>query len=217
MASAFTNRAPSPVRRRCASVMRAAEGGVPTITKQRIASRELEIRRLETELAEQKRLLGFDRQELKRLNVAAPTFRETTLRSLIKAIGWRVVAGFVTFCSSFYFTRQLGVSLAIVGSDFVSKAATMFIGERLFNRVKIGRSSSGDNLGRSIAKALIWRVIAFANTMAVSGFITASAGLGSKIAATDAIFKTSLMVAYDQFWNRIDWGKELENVDGDGI
>lgn len=195
-----------------------AEAGVPTITKQRIATRELEIRRLEVELAEQRRLLGYDRRELARLSqVATPTFRETTMRSLIKAVGWRMVAGFVTFCSSFYFTRQIGVSLAIVGSDFLSKSATMFIGERLFNRVKIGRSAKGDNIGRSIAKALIWRLFAFVNTMAVSGFITASAGLGSKIAAADAVFKTSLMVAYDQLWNKIDWGKELENVDGDGI
>ncbi|KAJ8602821.1 hypothetical protein CTAYLR_002608 [Chrysophaeum taylorii] len=192
--------------------------GVPTITKQRIATRELEIRRLESELREQRQLLVADRRELKLLSEsAAPTFRETTLRSLVKAIGWRLLAGFVTFCSSFYFTGQWGTALAIVGGDFITKSGTMFIGERLFNRVKVGRSGSGDNLGRSIVKALIWRLIAFANTLTVSGVVTGSAGTGSKIATFDAVFKTALMVAYDQFWNRIDWGKELENVDGDGI
>ena len=39
----------------------------------------------------------------------------------------------------------------------------------------------------------------------------------SLIAATDSVFKTTLMVGYDQMWNRVDWGKELEGVDGDGI
>ena len=54
-------------------------------------------------------------------------------------------------------------------------------------------------------------------TAVVSGAIVGNAGVGSLIALSDSIFKTSLMVVYDQFWNRIDWGKELENVDGDGI
>ena len=62
-----------------------------------------------------------------------------------------------------------------------------------------------------------WRVFAAVNTMVVSGFLTKSAGIGSKIASFDAIVKTSLMVMYDQLWNRVDWGKELENLAGDGI
>ena len=129
----------------------------------------------------------------------------------------RVTAGFVTFCSSMYFTRRLATALAIVASDFLSKAGTMFVGERLFNRVKAGRGAGGESLSRSIAKALIWRAVAFVNTMVVSGAIVGSAGVGSLIAATDSVFKTTLMVGYDQMWNRVDWGKELEGVDGDGI
>ena len=93
----------------------------------------------------------------------------------------------------------------------------MFVGERLFNRVKAGRGAGGESLSRSIAKALIWRAVAFVNTMVVSGAIVGSAGVGSLIAATDSVFKTTLMVGYDQMWNRVDWGKELEGVDGDGI
>ena len=82
---------------------------------------------------------------------------------------------------------------------------------------EVGRSGGGESLTRSIIKALIWRLVAFINTALVSGAIIGSAGVGSMIALSDSIFKTTLMVGYDQFWNRIDWGKELENVDGDGI
>ena len=138
-------------------------------------------------------------------------------RSLVKAFGWRVTAGFITFCSSMYFIGNMRTAFMIVASDFLSKSATMFFGERLFNKVKIGRTGSGESLSRSIAKALIWRAVAFVNTAVVSGAIVGNAGVGSLIALSDSIFKTSLMVVYDQFWNRIDWGKELENVDGDGI
>jgi len=182
-------------------------------------AKELEIWRRLAELQEVRSLLQSDLQELKVASgvSAAPTVRETTARSLLKAIGWRLVAGFITFCSSYYFTRNLLTALAIVSSDFASKVFTMFIGERLFNKINVGRSATGDNVSRSVIKALIWRAIAFLNTATISGIVSGSAGIGASIASFDAVVKTSLMVAYDQMWNRIDWGKELENVDGDGI
>ena len=190
----------------------------PAIAKARIATQEEQIRHMEKELIALKASVVADKRELRELEVEqAPTFRETTSRSLVKAFGWRLTAGVITFCSSMYFIKNLKTALAIVASDFLSKSFTMFIGERLFNKVNIGRKGGGDSLSRSVVKALIWRAIAFINTALVSGAIIGSAGVGSLIALSDSIFKTSLMVVYDQFWNRIDWGKELENVDGDGI
>eukprot|EP00633_Aureoumbra_lagunensis_P000590 CAMPEP_0197296948 /NCGR_PEP_ID=MMETSP0890-20130614/39782_1 /TAXON_ID=44058 ORGANISM="Aureoumbra lagunensis, Strain CCMP1510" /NCGR_SAMPLE_ID=MMETSP0890 /ASSEMBLY_ACC=CAM_ASM_000533 /LENGTH=212 /DNA_ID=CAMNT_0042773801 /DNA_START=114 /DNA_END=752 /DNA_ORIENTATION=- len=196
-----------------------------TAARQKITFRLLQIRRLETELKEARSLLREERKELKQLAkqvekpavVGGPIYRDTTARSFVKAIGWRIIAGLITFCSSFYFTKQLSTALAIVASDFFSKVLTMFIGERIFNKVNVGRSASGDNVGRSVAKALIWRLIAFLNTATISGLVAGSAGIGASIASFDAIFKTALMVGYDQMWNKIDWGRELENVDGDGI
>jgi len=185
----------------------------------RIATQEAKIRRLENELVDLRAAVVAGRRELCELQPSSNTlaFRETTSRSLVKAFGWRMTAGFITFCSSMYFTQQLRTALAIVASDFLSKSGTMFFGERLFNRIKVGRSGGSESLARSIIKALIWRGIAFVNTALVSGAIIGSAGVGSLIALSDSVFKTTLMVGYDQFWNRIDWGKELENVDGDGI
>jgi len=61
---------------------------------------------------------------------------ETKKRSLVKALGWRLTAGLVTFCTSYYFTHSLASAGAIVGSDFLSKAGTMYIGERLFSKVR---------------------------------------------------------------------------------
>jgi uncharacterized membrane protein len=211
--------APPP---RCRALAVPTMAVTPAMARARIATREEQIGALETELAELRAAVAADRSALRALQAgpaAVPrAFRETAGRSLVKAFGWRVTAGVVTFCSSMYFTKHLATALAIVASDFVSKAGTMFLGERLFNRVKAGRSAAGgESLSRSIAKALIWRAVAFVNTMVVSGAIVGSAGVGSLIAATDSVFKTTLMVGYDQMWNRVDWGKELEGVDGDGI
>lgn len=135
-------------------------------------------------------------------------FSETTLRSAVKAFAWRIIAGSVTFITSLKFSGSLATALSIVGSDFFSKAFTMFVGERLMNKSQAGRKAGADSAGRSIAKALIWRLFAICNTLTVSFFFAKDLKMASKIAGSDAIFKTALMVAYERVWARIEWGKE---------
>jgi len=139
---------------------------------------------------------------------SAASFSETTGRSLVKAMMWRVIAGSVTFFTSLRFSGSVSTALTIVGSDFFSKAATMFIGERLMNKSQAGRKSGADAIGRSLAKALLWRVFAIANTLTMSYLIAKDLSMASKIAGSDAIFKTGLMFFYERVWAKIEWGKE---------
>lgn len=179
-----------------------------------------EILQLEKSLRLARETLDSTESRIKTLTVPSGqvVMKETAMRSLAKAVGWRLTAGSITFCTSFYFTKSLNSALAIVGSDFISKSGTMYIGERLFNKVQIGRTEGGkESPYRSLAKALIWRLFAFVNTMVVSLIVVKDAAAGAKIAGVDSIIKTALMVLYDQAWNRVDWGKELQNVGGDGI
>ena len=141
---------------------------------------------------------------------AGGNFSETTLRSAVKAFMWRIIAGSVTFITSLRFSGSIATALSIVGSDFFSKAATMFIGERLMNKSKAGRSSGADNAGRSLAKALIWRLFAICNTLTMAIFIAKDISIASKIAGSDAIFKTALMFFYERVWAKVEWGKEYE-------
>lgn len=136
------------------------------------------------------------------------TFSETALRSAVKAFCWRIVAGTVTFITSLQFSGSYAVALKIVGSDFFSKAATMFIGERLMNKSKAGREKGADGVGRSLTKALLWRLFAIANTLTMAVFVSKDLSIASKIASTDAVFKTALMFFYERLWARIEWGKE---------
>ena len=137
-------------------------------------------------------------------------FSETTARSAVKALMWRVIAGSVTFITSLKFSGSVKVALSIVGSDFLSKAATMFIGERLMNKSQAGRKSGADDAGRSLAKALIWRLFAICNTLAAGLLISKDLSVASKIAGSDAIFKTGLMFVYERVWAKIEWGKEYQ-------
>lgn len=137
-------------------------------------------------------------------------FKETALRSAVKAFLWRIVAGSVTFITSLRFSGSVATALSIVGSDFFSKSFTMFIGERLMNKSSSGRKSGADGVGRSLAKALIWRAFAICNTLTMALFIAKDLSMASKIAGSDAIFKTALMFFYERIWARVDWGKEYE-------
>mmetsp|Transcript_59203 Transcript_59203/g.69215 ORF Transcript_59203/g.69215 Transcript_59203/m.69215 type:complete len:299 (+) Transcript_59203:135-1031(+) len=137
-------------------------------------------------------------------------FEETTLRSIVKAIMWRIIAGSVTFYTAFSFSKSLKTALSIVGSDFLSKAVTMFIGERLMNKSQAGRKGGGDAVGRSLAKALIWRLFAICNTLAAGMFFAKDIKIASKIAGSDAIFKTFLMFNYERVWAKVEWGKEYK-------
>lgn len=137
-------------------------------------------------------------------------FTESTVRSAVKAFLWRIIAGSVTFVTSLRFSGSLATALSIVGSDFFSKSFTMFIGERLMNKSSAGRASGKDGAGRSLAKALIWRLFAICNTLTMAVFIAKDLSMASKIAGSDAIFKTALMFFYERVWARIEWGKEYD-------
>lgn len=149
-------------------------------------------------------------QELQSKTVESLGFTETTLRSAVKAILWRMIAGSVTFATSYKISGSLATAVSIVASDFFSKAGTMFIGERLMNRSKAGRESGSDGLGRSLAKALIWRLFAICNTMTLAFFVAKDLSMASKVAGVDAFFKTGLMFFYERAWAKIQWGKNFE-------
>jgi len=135
-------------------------------------------------------------------------FSETTMRSAVKAFLWRIIAGSVTFFTSLRFSGSLTTALSIVGSDFFSKSFTMFIGERIMNKSQAGRKAGSDGAGRSLAKALIWRLFAICNTLTMAVFVAKDLSIASKIAGSDAIFKTALMFFYERAWAKIEWGKE---------
>jgi len=140
----------------------------------------------------------------------ATNFSETTGRSAVKALCWRVIAGSVTFITSLKFSGSIATALSIVGSDFLSKSFTMFIGERLMNKSQAGRTSGADGAGRSLMKALVWRLFAICNTLTMAIFIAKDISIASKIAGSDAIFKTALMFVYERVWAKIEWGKEYQ-------
>lgn len=66
---------------------------------------------------------------------------EKPIRSVVKAISWRVVGTIDTLVVSYLILGdgKLGEASAIAGVDFVTKMILYFAHERVWNRVKWGR------------------------------------------------------------------------------
>lgn len=144
------------------------------------------------------------------ITMMAGAVKETSTRSLVKAVGWRFTAGIVTATTSMIFTGSLAVAASIVGWDLCSKSVTMFLGERLWNNFDWGKTDKGDTSQRSLAKAIAWRIFAATNTLFAAIVLTkGKAGAASKIAGTDSVVKTLLFYFYERLWAVISWGKVI--------
>ncbi|GAX22001.1 hypothetical protein FisN_6Hh247 [Fistulifera solaris] len=189
-------------------VMRQLEKQEADLQKRRLAAME-ELSKYEANL---EALQSKKAEYMASSQIAEPpaggSFSETALRSVVKSFCWRIVAGSVTFITTLQFSGSLQTALKVVASDFFSKSVTMFIGERLMNKSQVGRKKGSDDAGRSLAKALIWRLFAIVNTLAVAIFVSHDLSIAGKIASTDAVFKTALMYFYERVWARVEWGKE---------
>ena len=137
--------------------------------------------------------------------------KETSVRSAVKAVGWRFTAGVVTAITSYIFTKSLAAAAAIVGWDLCSKSVTMFIGERIWNKFDWGKEKGADSSKRSLAKAIAWRIFAACNTFVGATLLSkGKAGVAGKIAGSDSVVKTILFYYYERLWSIIAWGKYQE-------
>ena len=64
---------------------------------------------------------------------------EKPIRSLIKAISWRIVATLTTTLLVFAFTRNFVISIGVGGSEILLKIAIYYVHERVWNMLNFGR------------------------------------------------------------------------------
>jgi len=64
---------------------------------------------------------------------------EKPLRSIAKAVSWRVVGTLDTLVVSYILTGQMALATSIASIDFVTKMILYFFHERVWNRIKWGK------------------------------------------------------------------------------
>ena len=64
---------------------------------------------------------------------------ERPLRSVLKALSWRVVGTIDTLLVSYYVTGKFTLAASIASVDFLTKFVLYFFHERIWNRIKWGK------------------------------------------------------------------------------
>ena len=66
---------------------------------------------------------------------------ETSARSIIKGLTWRLVATFSTIVIAYLITGQTKIALQIGGIEFVAKIAVYYLHERIWLRISFGKKN----------------------------------------------------------------------------
>ncbi len=83
----------------------------------------------------------IDRWTNQRAAAPSPT-SERPLRSLVKAIFWRVTGSIDTILLSWLFTGDVSVAVAIGMTEVLTKMVLYYAHERIWNRISIGRAAA---------------------------------------------------------------------------
>ena len=69
---------------------------------------------------------------------------DSTPRSIVKALSWRVIATLITALLAYLVTGNLEIAAKIGALDVVIKLAAYFLHERLWNRISYGKRAEPD-------------------------------------------------------------------------
>lgn len=64
---------------------------------------------------------------------------EKPIRSVVKALSWRLIGTLDTLIVSYVFIGEIGIATSIASIDFVTKMILYFFHERIWNIVKWGK------------------------------------------------------------------------------
>ncbi|MEM5947422.1 DUF2061 domain-containing protein [Spirochaetia bacterium 38H-sp] len=67
--------------------------------------------------------------------------RDSHLRSLIKALSWRIIATLTTTLIAYIITRRVDTALFIGGWEAIIKIGVYTLHERIWERIKFGRKT----------------------------------------------------------------------------
>ncbi|MCU7891959.1 MAG: DUF2061 domain-containing protein [Candidatus Thiodiazotropha sp. (ex Ustalcina ferruginea)] len=82
---------------------------------------------------------------------------EKPVRSLVKALSWRVTGSIDTILLSWLFTGNLTIAAAIGLTEVMSKMVLYYLHERVWNRISLGRIPTDNVDTTDTADALVVR------------------------------------------------------------
>lgn len=132
--------------------------------------------------------------------------KEAHLRSVAKAVSWRVVGSLDTFVLSYLVTGNLVWAGSIASVETITKIFLFYVHERAWRRIRWGRDHHAHH-ARAVVKGATWRAVGTADTFVLSWIITHHLGSAASIASFETVTKIALFYAHEQLWARLPWGR----------
>ena len=158
------------------------------------------------------------------MSPASSRLHEKPVRSLLKAVTWRIFGSIDTFLLATLFTGGMVAAAAkIAVAEILTKTALYFFHERVWSLAGFGQEAristryrrhhplhrkSADKFRRSAAKTITWRVLASLDTVLLSWFFTGSFKVAAAIGGFEVITKLVLYFFHERLWARLRVGLE---------
>jgi uncharacterized membrane protein len=133
---------------------------------------------------------------------------DTTVRTLVKTLSYRITAAATVFLLSILLAYGSGFGVKFLIITLTLGYVIYFTHEFLWNKFNLLRVDGDDKPMRSLIKTISWRITSFI----VMFFISKALGLSNEdalywVIANNIAF---LVVHYlhERVWNRITWGKK---------
>ncbi len=160
------------------------------------------------------------------MNPPSTRLHEKPVRSLLKAVTWRIFGSIDTFLLATLFTGGMVAAAGkIAVAEILTKTVLYFFHERAWSLAVFGHEAristryrrhhplqrkSADKLRRSAAKTITWRVLASLDTIALSWFFTGSLAIAAAIGGFEVVTKLFLYFVHERVWARLRIGLEKE-------
>lgn len=134
---------------------------------------------------------------------------QTYKRHLAKTVTWRLLGTLDTVLLSWFITGKPLQGLSIGVSELLTKPILYFLHERVWFKIRRGKTKSGDDSKkRHLAKTITWRIIGTLDTMVLAGWITNDVETGLTIGLVEVVTKMILYYFHERLWYRSDFGIE---------
>ena len=77
--------------------------------------------------------------------ISEQDYQEKPIRSLAKAVSWRITGSLDTIMLAWFFTNEIGVALSIGLTEVVTKIVLYYLHERAWSRISLGRPKTRES------------------------------------------------------------------------
>lgn len=140
---------------------------------------------------------------------------ETKKRTFFKALSYRTCVAISIFLAALALNYSAGFGLTFVILSYTVGLISFVVHERIWNLINWQRFEADETKTRSLTKTVTWRIFSLI-ILFILGMIL---GLSSTDAVEWTIVTNILFIAvhyvHERVWNKLKWGKQFSNFEGE--